>query len=289
MSQNPILIIGMARSGTTPVTHLLGSLPQTHVELEPHMVWKAGSFKHLSDTHVNIQPAMVQWIRQTLLSKAKGKILVEKSPPNCLRPDMIHAVFPEARIVYVQRDQVRCIASNFERSRKSDSLNPKIIFKKYLYQSGTKNLGGALGSRSLRQQLRLTDYLPFLRYATRMLLLRQSQLLPFGPKISNYPDIVSNHGLLEYHVRVWRAAEQSKVKFQQLYGDKMKVFQLEKLFNTHTDLEELYEFCGFQPDKKQCQNILIQLNRNKLDNLKNEAPLDAEIRYKLDKHRKDIT
>ena len=41
---DPIVIIGMSRSGTTFVGRLLESRPGVHLETEPHMVWKAGSF-----------------------------------------------------------------------------------------------------------------------------------------------------------------------------------------------------------------------------------------------------
>ena len=45
----PIVIIGMSRSGTTLVGRLLESQPDVHLETEPHMLWKAGSFAHLAD------------------------------------------------------------------------------------------------------------------------------------------------------------------------------------------------------------------------------------------------
>src|SRR3954463_5792450 len=100
----PIVIIGMSRSGTTFVGRLLESRPGVHLETEPHMVWKAGSFAHLADDVVEDDARAAAWIRHTLLDAAGDRTLVEKSPVNCLRPELVYRVFPDARIVYVERD-----------------------------------------------------------------------------------------------------------------------------------------------------------------------------------------
>ena len=78
----PIVIIGMSRSGTTFVGRLLESRPGVHLETEPHMVWKAGSFSHLPDDVVEDDARAAAWIRHTLLAAAGPNTLVEKSPVN---------------------------------------------------------------------------------------------------------------------------------------------------------------------------------------------------------------
>jgi len=42
----PIVVIGMARSGTTLASHLLGCSPEVYSEIEPHVLWKCGSFRY---------------------------------------------------------------------------------------------------------------------------------------------------------------------------------------------------------------------------------------------------
>jgi hypothetical protein len=38
LKHSPIIIVGMARSGTALVSHVLGSLPNVHTEIEPHCI-----------------------------------------------------------------------------------------------------------------------------------------------------------------------------------------------------------------------------------------------------------
>src|SRR4026208_2464215 len=116
MNKTPVLIIDMARSGTTLVSHILGSLPGVHIEVEPHALWKSGNFKYLDDEEYDATDEIAAKIRKKFTKDLAGKTLIEKSPINCLRPYLVHKVFPEAKIVYIERDPVRCIYSNYNRS-----------------------------------------------------------------------------------------------------------------------------------------------------------------------------
>ncbi len=248
--KTPIVIVGMARSGTTLTSHLLGCSPEVYCEIEPHILWKAGSFSFLGDNKCTDDSETLNWIREKLLSNTKGKVLVEKSPPNCIRPGLVHSVFPDAKIVYVERDPIRCVDSNYKRSVSNDSLKPSIILKKYLVSSGSSDLAGAIGKRKLYQQLRIRDIPFFITYFLRMLFLRGvSKALPFGPKLSGYGKYVKEHGVLSYHVQVYVEAMKCKAEYQSLYGDKLKVFKLEDFQNDIDEAKKLYEFCGLPVDE----------------------------------------
>ena len=138
----PIVIVGMPRSGTTLVSHLLGSLPEVHLEIEPHVLWKAGNFSYLADDEFDIKPDCTAWIRHKLLAASEGRVLVEKSPVNSIRPQLVHAVLPDAKIVFVERDIVRCVDSNLKRSFGKDSFKFSIILKKYFRYTGSQDLEG---------------------------------------------------------------------------------------------------------------------------------------------------
>ena len=140
LHHKPILIVGMARSGTTLVSHILGSLPGVHIEVEPHALWKSGNYKYFNDEEYDITPSIINYIRKKFAENLGDKILIEKSPINALRPDLVHAVFPEAKIVYIERDPVRCIYSNYSRSVKKDSFRLSITLKKYFLYTGSKDL-----------------------------------------------------------------------------------------------------------------------------------------------------
>lgn len=282
MNKEPILIVGMARSGTTLVSHLLGSLEQVHLEIEPHMLWKAGNFKFLSDTEYELQSSVVQWIRDKLLSSAKSKFLVEKSPVNSIRPRLVHAVFPEARIVYVERDWVRCVNSNLKRSQSRDSFKLSIIFRKYLRYTGSYDLEGAIGKRKLYQQLRLIDFPMFVLYSLRMIWLRNVRnILPFGPKLANFAEIVARDGLIAYHVQVAAEAVRCKEIYRELYGTNFAAFRLEKLQTDIAEVRRLYAWCGFEVTDDFIHQMIDTYSKERISQSTAKDEADAEIREHL--------
>lgn len=238
----PILIIGMARAGTTLVSHILGSLPDVHIEVEPHALWKSGNFKYFNDEQYDITDSIVKNIRTKLTKNLAGKRLIEKSPINCLRPGLVHAVFPEAKIVYVERDPVRCIYSNYSRSTKKDSFKLSIILKKYLLYTGSKDLEGAISSRKIFDQISVKEMPDFIRYVTKMFQLRKAGLLPFGPKIENFENIVRTKGILAFHAEVYKAAMRYKERYKELYGNSMEVFKLENIMTDKMEIERMIRF-----------------------------------------------
>ena len=279
---DPIVIIGMSRSGTTFVARLLESRPGVHLETEPHMVWKAGSFAHIADDVVEDDARAAAWIRHTLLDAAGSRTLVEKSPVNCLRPELVHRVFPDARIIYVERDAKRCIDSNYRRTLNHESMKPSIALRKYLTPKRTDRDFGAhldaTGGRSLRQQIRPRDWLPFTIYTVRLLWTRQTKgPLPFGPKTDGFVDIVRRRGPLAYHVEVLRIAQERKARFVELYGDRLSEFRLEALQTDPAEIERLFTFCGFESDRASIDAIIGDFDRELVDRASRPGPHDSEI------------
>ena len=272
----------MARSGTTLVSHLLGSLDSVHLEIEPHVLWKAGNFRHLSDNEFSIRPQAVDWIRRTLLAASGEKTLIEKSPVNCIRPALVHAVFPEARIVYVERDPVCCVNSNLKRSLTRDSFRFSIIFRKYFRYTGSEDLNGAIGKRKLHQQLRLADLPMFLIYSLRMMWLRNVRnLLPFGPKLKGFQDTVAREGLVGYHVNVMVEAVRCKKMFRELYGPRFKTFQLEELQRKPEEIRRLYDYCGFSVSDKFIHQMMETFNAEKVSFVSMRGENGQEIEKRL--------
>jgi hypothetical protein len=275
-----IVIIGMSRSGTTFVGRLLESRPGVHLETEPHMVWKAGSFSHLADDVVEDDAQAAAWIRQTLMSAAGDKTLVEKSPVNCLRPDLVHRVFPDAHIVYVERDAARCIDSNYRRTLNNESLKPSIALRKYLTpRRATGDFGehlDATGGRSLRKQVRPRDWVPFAAYTARLLWTRQTKgPLPFGPKTEGFVEIVRRDGPLAYHVEVLRLAQERKARFVELYGERLTTFRLETLQTDPAEIARLFAFCGLPTDR--IETLVGGFDPDLVDRASRPGPHDEEI------------
>jgi hypothetical protein len=288
----PIVIIGMSRSGTTFVARLLEAQPGVHLETEPHMLWKAGSFAHLADDVVEDDTRATAFIRETLLRGAGQATLVEKSPVNCLRPDLVHRVFPDARIVYVERDATRCIASNYRRTLKQESLKPSIVIRKYLApkrrasEQRTNGFGthlDATGGRTLRTQIRPRDWLPFSVYTARLMWLRKrTGALPFGPKTEGFAEIVRTRGPLAYHVEVYRIAQARKARFESLYGDRLASFRLEDLQSSPSEIERLYIFCGLPVDRSRIEETIKGFDRQLVHHASQLGPHDEEIHRLMD-------
>ena len=138
----------------------------------------------------------------------------------------MHRVFPDARIVYIERDAARCIDSNYRRTLNQESLKPSIVMRKYLAPQATRPATATSAPTSTppaaarcvsRCDRRLGAVLDL---RDRMLWLRQTKgPLPFGPKTEGFADIVRRDGPLAYHVEVYRIAKERKRRFEALYGD----------------------------------------------------------------------
>lgn len=278
----PIIIVGMPRSGTTLTAHLLGSRPSVHVEVEPHVLWKAGSFSELRDDRWSTDSSVHDYIRRSLLQAAGSRLLVEKSPNNVIRPALVAAVFPEAKIVYVRRDPVRCIYSNMQRSRRGLSWKPAIIFRKYFRFSGSTGLQGAISQRTLRQQLRPVDVPTFTVYSARMMYLRHfRQVVPFGPKVEDFPKIVGGSGFLRYHAMVYAQAEKAREQYHELFPGRVEEFRMERLQSEASEIGRLLEFAGLDASERIATNLLGTLDQRKAESARERQPEDALIRKEL--------
>jgi Sulfotransferase family len=216
------------------------------------------------------------------MSAAGSNTLVEKSPVNCLRPELVHRVFPDARIVYIERDAARCIDSNYRRTLKQESLKPSIVIRKYLApRRGAGDFGAhldATGGRSLRAQIRPRDWLPFTIYTARLMWLRRRKgPLPFGPKCEGFAEIVRTRGPLAYHVEVYRIAKERKARFESLYGANLASFRLEALQSDPLEIARLYAFCGFAVDRSSIDETIAGFDRDLVDRASQPGPDDEEI------------
>ncbi len=278
-----ILIVGMARSGTTVVAHLLGSSSNVHVEIEPHMLWKHGDFNRLSDERHYADDKATAYIRNRLLNRCGNKQLVEKSPPNSLRPHFVHDVFPDGKVVYVVRDPIRCIYSNYKRSVNKTSLNPSIILKKYFRYSGKKDLPGAVSSRSIFAQIQLKEIPLFLGYFIKLMRFRRSGSLPFGPKIDNFDLIVNDDGLLAYHVQVYLRSLEYMEIFTQLYGDNFFIIKFEDLISIQDEARRLFDFCDIKKSNEEIHLLLDSLDKTRIQNSLAVCPMEDQIRFLIQK------
>lgn len=267
----------MARSGTTLVSHILGSLPNIHIEVEPHALWKSGNFKYYNDEEFDATEKIIGNIRAKLLNRTGDKILIEKSPNNTLHPHLVHAVFPEAKIVYIERDPVRCIHSNYKRSLTQDSFRLSIILKKYFVYTGSKDLDGAISSFKLYDQISTSDWVDFVKYTKHMFALRRKNLLPFGPKLKDFEKFLKEKNLLAYHAEVFKKTEMYKSTYKMLYGENLQQFSLEKIMDGPDEIKRMIDFTEIPYKQSLISEIRKTFDKERVEKSKSKSSLEKEI------------
>ena len=119
-SELPVFIIGMPRSGTSLTEQILASHPQVFGAGEP-VFWDS-AFEvfartgHPSEAAANAFAAMARdyLARVTRLAGAAQRV-VDKLPANFLYAGLIHAVFPRAKILHMQRHPIdTCLSIYFQ-------------------------------------------------------------------------------------------------------------------------------------------------------------------------------
>ncbi len=259
------------------LTHILGSVGKFHVEVEPHALWRSGNWKYLNDEEFDVKSDIVERIKSNLAPQ-DGMMLLEKSPINVLRPELVYATFPHAKVIYLNRDPVRCINSNLSRSRKKDSFKLSIVLKKYLHRVGSKDLSSATSERKIFSQISISDVIPFGLYVIRMIYLRNiKNLLPFGPKIKAFAEIVEKKGLIYYHALVYRKSELYKEKYKELYGDQLKEYQFEDILSNHKTIASMFTFLGLSVSREKQEEILHTLDADRIVAATKPSTLDVDI------------
>ena len=281
----PVLVIGMSRSGTTVVTNILRMAKNVHVEMEPHLIWKAGDFDHLGDEDHRRTSGTYDWICDLLSKQSSGRLLVEKSPPNCLRPHTVHNVFPDARVLYTLREPQACLYSNYIRSNIHAALSPRAAIKKYLRDPDARNVREtdfeserlvSVGT-PLWNQVRANEVPGFVEYSWRLLRLRRAERLPFGPKLDGFEDLIRDVGLLGYHAQCLMAAAEKALSFRTLYGEAMRVVVLEDLLrDPEVAVREILEFVECDIPAQTLDQIIAGLKTEK-----QAQPLPSEFLERL--------
>jgi len=110
----PAFILGFPRSGTTLLDTLLLNLPQLHV-LEEVPVLDA--VEHMSGDSNALRARYFEVLAE-LAPPAPGQMVIDKFPLHMARAPLIHRLFPDARIVFVERHPcdavLSCFMANFE-------------------------------------------------------------------------------------------------------------------------------------------------------------------------------
>jgi hypothetical protein len=220
-----ILVIGPARSGTTFLSRAIGRLYDMPVVVEPHLLWKYGELKYFNDDEFLIDKINSKYIHDSIMMFSNEKGVVEKSPINCIRAMKVFSVFPDAVVVYVNRDRRKIVRSNIVRSENKDQFSLSIFMEKFFRRKG----GGALSTKNeiyigLKRQIG-GRYFDFFWYALRGFFWKSMGLLPFGPRVKGFNS--ESLDLNKYYDEVLNEAERNLTLYRKLYGDNFFVFDMD--------------------------------------------------------------
>lgn len=120
----PVFIIGFPRSGTTLLDTLLMNMPALHVLEELPVLREVeagiagdGDPGRWSAAEVEALRARYFEVLGTLSPPAPGRTIVDKHPLHMARMPIVHRLFPDARIVFVERHPcdvaLSCFMANF--------------------------------------------------------------------------------------------------------------------------------------------------------------------------------
>ena len=115
MSERPVFIVGMPRSGTSLVEQIVASHPRVTGAGELNFWTNA-----MPKMSVATEPAGIQFLRDAYLNLLNGYSVdaarvVDKAPHNFRNLGLIHTVFPHARILHLQRNPIdTCLSIYFQ-------------------------------------------------------------------------------------------------------------------------------------------------------------------------------
>ena len=103
----PVFIVGMPRSGSTLVAELLSRHPE--VRYRGEMTWLAHLAQQLAqggrpDVRA-LERAAATYLTQLKRDDAPARWYIDKQPLNFMHIDLIAALFPNARVIYCERDE----------------------------------------------------------------------------------------------------------------------------------------------------------------------------------------
>jgi hypothetical protein len=118
LSERPVLIVGMPRSGTTLAEQIIAAHPQVHGAGElPY--WNSAASRHAAATDAggdaSLEPLADDYLALLAEVSHGAARVVDKMPANFMFLGMIHAAMPRARIIHLARNPIdTCLSIYFQ-------------------------------------------------------------------------------------------------------------------------------------------------------------------------------
>lgn len=234
--KKPVIILGPPRSGTT----ILGSLLSQHSHFgyfeEPRAVWRWGNEKH-SDwmgpecaTH-DVKRYIRGYFGDRLKEMGKARLL-EKTPQNCLRPEFVDSIFPDAKYIIVHRDPIETVRS--------------------IESFWTDNTYGvqSIGSKKIWRKIRQTSFrqlAPYaLEFAKRIMPKRAGRPnVMWGPRLPGLSEMTRDMSISEVAAYQWRYCMERIATFSgSIEPSRIQVWALEDM--NENSFAKILDYIGIE-------------------------------------------
>lgn len=260
LKNQPVIILGAARSGTNFLRDTL--LKSNHFSSwncdEIPAIWKYGNFNLHHDEFDNYIPnkKIVYFIKKKFVSISKGKIVLEKTCANSLRPFYVSKIFPTAKFIYIVRDGRRVVLSA-EKKWKEKS-NFIYLLKKLRY----------FPISAIPQYIKKN--LEYKRLVKSKIILNK----PWGPIYNGMINDLQKIEIRNICANQWTKQVNKCDNFY--YKNKknvIKIYYEDLIENYINELEKIFDFLELNFDKKKFFKLKVRQN-SKLDiNFNNEINL----------------
>lgn len=242
LKNEPIIIIGAARSGTNMLRDIITKIPGfgTWPCDEINYIWRYGNRDKDSDEFAeeDLTPQIAKFIIGEFVkiqNKNNFNYVVEKTCANSLRVSFIRAIFPNAKYILITRDGRDVVSSAEKRWKAELDLN-------YIYQKA--------------------KYIPkqdVLYYATKYftnriskIFSKEDRLATWGPRFKKIDEVLRNKNIFEISAIQWsKSVELSLEGLSSLSQEQLLHIQYENFTKSpHDVLPKLLGFLDYKGDEK---------------------------------------
>lgn len=268
-----IFLLGTARSGTT----FLGrtALSQANDLCywgEPNHVWMHGHAyrRHDELTAADANESVKRYIRERFaerLEASGAKVLLEKTPANCLRLPFIREVFPEARFIHLTRDGRAVVRSAMKEwcGQGGDARDSRELREGGSVARVGKGTRAYLKLRErvhdFRDLMELPAYAPrFGRFVLRNCFPGKDFL--WGPRFEGIQAYRKSHSLAETCAAQWQQQViRVQTHKQSVSADHFYELRFEDLMsNTESELRKLMDWMGVDMAESVLRSIVASVN-----------------------------
>ncbi len=233
----PIILIGNTRSGTTILQNVMTEHPQLVRWYEPRNIWQYADpgRNHDEFDESDATERVKRYVRKRFLAYQRENgngIIFENTPVNVLRVGYVHAIFPEAKFIYIIRDPFSVISSM------------ELKWQKPI--SKMKGIRRRIKTTPLTQ---LHHYAwPFAKHQFHKRVLRRKYLPVWGTRYRGIQEDLKHLDHLTVMARQWaigsRKAEEGLARIPS--GSLLRLRYEDLVANPLRELERICDHCGIE-------------------------------------------